>query len=226
MKNDYTHISIVLDRSGSMSAIRDDTIGGFNEFLKRNQAAPGQCTLTLVQFDSTAVETLHDGKPIAAVPPLTQDTYQPRDSTPLYDAVGQTIVRTGDFLHHMAEFQRPSKVIFVIITDGMENASVKFNSAQVRDMIKHQREAYKWEFVFLGANIDSYAVSQSLNISAKNTMNYAANEAGTQAMYHSLASNTVSLRCSTADSMAFNEADIDAQAVAGALPNPPKKKAK
>jgi hypothetical protein len=215
MKSDYTHIAMVLDRSGSMASIASDTIGGVNTFLEAQRKAPGECTATLVQFDDV-IETVIDGKRVAEVKPLDKETYVPRNSTALYDAVGRTIVSTGDYLMRKAESDRPGKVIFAIITDGYENASREYNRAKVFDMIKHQREVYKWEFVFIGANQDALAEGESIGIARSHSINYAANPRGTQVAYASMAANTVSMRCGLKQDMSWKDEDRKAQADAGA----------
>ena len=194
MKTDYTHIALVLDRSGSMAQIRTDTIGGVNTFLQTQQEAPGDCTFTLVQFDSTAIETVVDAQPVKSVAPLTKETFVPWHNTPLYDAIGQTIDATGRFLERLDEPARPSKVIFVIVTDGLENASQHFTAVRVRQIVQHQTEVYKWEFVFIGANIDSYAVGQNLGIGREQTMNFAANDQGVRFCFQAVAGNVQEVR--------------------------------
>lgn len=215
MKDSYTHIAMVLDRSGSMASIASDTIGGVNQFLAAQKSAPGECSATLVQFDDV-IETVFDGQRIADVKPLDSGTYVPRNTTALYDAVGRTIASTGDWLMKKPEAERPGKVIFAIITDGFENASKQFDRAKVFDMIKHQREAYKWEFIFIGANQDALATGQGIGIARSHSMNYAANSVGTHAVYESMASNTRSMRCGTKADMSWEEKDRKAQADAGA----------
>lgn len=216
MKNDYTHISMVLDRSGSMQSIAADTIGGFNKFLHEQKLVPGQCTVALVQFDSQSIDTLYHGVPIAAVADLTSRSFVPRGGTPLFDAIGQTINATGKFLKDKPDNERPAKVVFVIITDGEENASREFTREKVFEMIRHQRDAYKWEFVFLGANQDAMAVGQSIGVAAANNITFAANSVGTQSLYHSTSSNLASFRMGTKKDMSFEPSDYDKQKQAGA----------
>ena len=128
MKNDYTHIVVILDRTGSMDSIRDDTIGGFNAFLSQQKAEPSFATLTLVQFDSQdSYEIVHRFKALDKVPDLTRETFVPRASTPLLDAIGRGINDLESSLANLAEDHRPSRVVMVIITDGAENASREFN---------------------------------------------------------------------------------------------------
>lgn len=216
MNPNYTHITIVLDRSGSMETIARDTIGGFNTFLKTNQEASGQCTLTMVQFDSRSIDTVIVNTPIFEAKPLTDETFQPRANTPLYDAIGKTICETGNFLQGMPEANRPAKVIFVIITDGLENASHRYTHKEIQDRIKHQQDVYQWQFVFLGANIDSQQVAGSVSILRTHTMNYASNSMGVAAAYTSTAENAVKYRCGSKADMSYEPEDRAAQKAAGA----------
>jgi uncharacterized protein YxeA len=178
-KESLTHIAVILDRSGSMDAIRDDVVGGFNNFLKEQQEAPGDCTLTLVQFDTAdPYEVLRDMVPVKEVMPLG-DEYQPRAGTPLYDAVGRGIVTTGEQLSKLPEEQRPGKVVFVIITDGQENSSQEYTKAKVAEMTKHQTEAYKWDFVYLGANQDAMVEGAKFGVGPAMAASYSPGKVGT-----------------------------------------------
>lgn len=147
-------VVFVLDRSGSMWSTRDDAIGGFNEFLK--QKSTEDIRLTLVQFDHQ-YEVHQEGRPIAEVPPLTAETYQPRGQTALLDAIGRTIDDTGARLASLPADKRPEKVILGILTDGMENASYKFTKQQIKEKIEHQQNKYQWEFVFMAQNYEQFA---------------------------------------------------------------------
>lgn len=211
MKTDYTHIVMVLDRSGSMGAIASDTIGGFNRFIEDQRYALGECTVHLVQFDDVAIETVFDHRPVRDVPPLTSETFVPRGWTPLYDAVGHTIKRTGEFLKNEPENHRPAKVIFVIITDGLENHSREFTQQSVFEMIRHQTEAYKWQFVYLGANQDAMAVGASIGIARANAMTYAANDVGTQSAFASVSNNAARFRSGLNVCMSFSAEDREEQ---------------
>lgn len=213
MRSDFTDISVVLDRSGSMASVATDTIGGFNTFLAEQKKQPGKATLTLAQFDDV-YEVVHDGKPLAEVPELTSRTFVPRGSTALLDAIGNTINRTGKRLADMPDTERPGKVIVVILTDGFENASREFSKEKINEMIAHQRDKYQWEFVFIGANQDAIATAASYGIGAHSTMTYAANAVGTQHAFASVANLTSNYRAGRA--AAFTEADRDAQKDAGA----------
>ena len=166
MDSDYTHISIILDRTGSMESIRDDTIGGFNAFLKEQKFQPGKATLTLVQFDTQdPYEVVHHFKPIQDIPEITHETYVPRSSTPLLDAIGRGINDIEQSLLKIKDGDNPSKIIFVIITDGRENSSKEFHKEQVLKMVQEKTENENWQFVFLGADLDSIndAISFGIN---------------------------------------------------------------
>jgi len=182
MKANYTDITIVLDRSGSMDCVKDDTIGGVNQFLKSQQAVPGEATFSLVQFDNV-IEDVVWGVPLGAAQPLTSETFVPRGSTALLDAIGQTIDRVGQSLAAMNEPERPDKVVFVIVTDGLENASSVFTRHKIDGMIAHQRDQYQWQFLFLGANQDAIATAASLNISAESALTYSGTPLGTKSAF-------------------------------------------
>ncbi len=214
MKQDYTDINIVLDRSGSMQSIKNDTIGGFNAFLEAQKTVPGEASISLVQFDNV-YEVVYQARALGDAPELTATTFVPRGSTALLDAIGRAINATGERLAAMAEADRPSKVIFVILTDGYENASQEFTAAQINQMIQHQRDAYQWEFVFLGANQDAITTASQLGIQAGNAMSYAASPVGTRAAFQSVAKNLSKVRLKQAASMNFDEADRAAQRDAG-----------
>jgi hypothetical protein len=158
-----TEIICVIDRSGSMAAIRDDAIGGFNTFLEEQKKIDKPCNLTYVQFDDE-YEVVHNGVPIKDVSPLTPATFVPRGWTALLDAIGRTIDTVGMRLMGTPENQRPGKVIFVILTDGEENSSREYKRSLILEMITRQREKYNWEFVFLAANQDAISVGREMGI--------------------------------------------------------------
>ena len=217
MRNDYCHISIVLDRSGSMGSIARDTIGGLNTFIEEQKKVSGEATLSLMQFDN-AFETIFTFKDIQTIDIYKDYLFMPRGMTALYDAIGKSIADTGEALGKMEENNRPSKVIFVIVTDGEENSSKEYSQQAVQDMIKHQSEVYSWEFVFLGANIDAVSTGTSLGIKGGNTITYAANTDGVTAAYGSVSANLSAFRASSGITQAsfFSQSDRDAQAKAGA----------
>jgi Mg-chelatase subunit ChlD len=189
---DATHIAVLLDRSGSMGAVKDETISGFNYFLKEQKAVGDNAFFTLVQFDSESTDVVHEARPVRDVPDLNQDTYQPRGSTPLLDALGETINSTGKTLAAIPEANRPDKVVFVVITDGEENASHKFTKAQVKEMIDHQTTKYNWQFVYLGANQDAFAEAGAVGIAMANAANYA--PLHTEKAFHGTSANVAQYR--------------------------------
>ena len=164
-----THITMVLDRSGSMGKIASDAEPAVNKFVEDQKKVVGKCTFTLVQFDNK-YEIPYNGVDIQEVKEIK---LRPRSMTALLDAVGRAINETGEFLDKMKEEDRPDKVIVVIMTDGLENASCEFKKGQVNGMVKHQQEVYNWEFVYLGANQDAFKEAQDLGINVlKNTKSY------------------------------------------------------
>lgn len=172
-----TSITIILDKSGSMADCIDDTIGGFNQFIESQQKLPGECEVSLVQFSNQS-ETCYKSVPVKNVEQLTKEKYVPMGMTAMHDAIGKTIYEKGVELARKPENERPSKVTFVIITDGQENASTTYNSLKIKEMITHQKEVYNWDFVFLGANIDTNAVSNSLNIDLNKSLSYSSTKRG------------------------------------------------
>jgi len=169
MRTDLTDITMVIDRSGSMSSIRTDAEGGINTFVDSQKSEPGEALLTLVQFD-TEYEFVHKGLPINSAPPFK---LVPRGSTALMDAVGRAMNETGVRLSAMEEAQRPGLVVFVIVTDGAENSSKEFTRDKIRQMIEHQQSVYKWQFTFLAANQDAFAEAASMGIAQAGTANFA-----------------------------------------------------
>lgn len=160
MRSDLTDITLVVDRSGSMDAIREDAEGGLNALIREQAALPGEAVLTLVEFDSE-YDVVHSGKPIGDVPPYR---LVPRGHTALLDAVGRAVAETGERLAKMEEKDRPGLVLFAIVTDGLENASREYTKARVREMIEIQQRDYSWQFTFLGANQDAFAEARSMGV--------------------------------------------------------------
>lgn len=197
MNKNLTEIAFVLDRSGSMRPVAQAAIAGFNDFLRDQQAAPGQARLTLVLFDNEYLVPV-DNIPIAEVVPLNSDTYVPRASTALLDAIGETIERIGNRLEQTPEADRPGKVIVPIFTDGLENSSEKYTWKQIAAKIKHQTEAYNWDFLFLGANQDAIATAANLSIAAHNAATYRGDSLGTRASPMASSRKAAALRASAA----------------------------
>ena len=181
MNENLTEIIFVLDRSGSMSGLEGDTIGGFNSFVARQKQQEGETRITAVLFDDK-YELLWNGI-AASQAVLTEREYFVRGCTALLDAVGKTILDVGCRLAETKEDKRPGKVIFVIITDGLENASREFTYEKVRQLIQHQQEKYGWEFIFLAANIDTEQEAGNLGISQEEAFSFDASKAGIEKMY-------------------------------------------
>jgi len=195
MKQDYTHITVILDRTGSMESIRDDTVGGFNTFIKNQKAEPGTATLTLVQFDSQdPYEVIHHFKPIGEIPELTRDTFVPRGSTPLLDALGRGINDLETCLGGIEEEVRPSKVVMVVVTDGQENSSREFHKDQIEKMIKERTEKNGWQFVFLSADLAAIGDAQALGIHADAVLLFAKTNKGSATAWSSLSERTADYR--------------------------------
>jgi len=182
MKKGLTEIVFILDRSGSMCGLESDTIGGYNEMLKKQKQMEGEAIISTILFDDH-FEVLHNRLPIAEVKPMTEHEYFVRGSTALLDAIGRSITKIGDVQRTTAEDQKAEKVIFVITTDGMENSSMEYSTAHIKLMIERQKEKYGWEFLFLGANIDAVETAEKIGISAKHAVNYHADAKGTRLNY-------------------------------------------
>ena len=165
----YTDITMVLDRSGSMQSIKDDTIGGFDAFIGEQGRLPGRCTVSLVQFDNV-YEEVYTGRDIADVPGLT---LVPRGSTAMLDAIGRAVNATGARLAAMPEDRRPGTVIVGIMTDGLENASREFTYPMVKALIEQQEQVYGWTFMYMGANQDAIEVGASLGVARDRSLTYA-----------------------------------------------------
>jgi len=196
MKNSKTEIVFILDRSGSMSGLESDTIGGFNAMLKKQQKLEGEAVVTTVLFDDK-YELLHDRFNLQDVRELTYKEYYVKGSTALLDAVGISINKIVDVQRNTADAKKAGKVLFVIITDGLENSSREYTAAQVKQMIEVEKEKYGWEFIFLGANIDAIATARSYGIDADRAVNYHADSKGTTVNYESVGEAISELRTSS-----------------------------
>lgn len=190
MKKNLTEMVFILDRSGSMHSLTDDTIGGFNSMIEKQKKEEGEAYVTTVLFNSKH-KLLHDHVNIKDIEPITNKEYSASGNTALLDAVGDTINSIGNRLNNTPEDERPEKVIFVITTDGQENASREFTKNTIKEMIEHQQEKYSWLFIFLGANIDAVGEASNLGINTQYARNYTANSVGTDALYASV-SNAIS----------------------------------
>ena len=189
MKTSLTELVFILDRSGSMGGLESDTIGGFNAMLAKQQAEHGECRITTVLFDNQ-YEVLHDRIDIQAVVPITETEYFVRGNTALLDAVGRTINKIGSVQKNTTEDYRADKVLFVITTDGMENASREFNYDKIKTMIERQKSKYGWEFIFLGANIDAIEVAYRFGVARNRAQNFHNDSEGI-ALNYAVVSETV-----------------------------------
>lgn len=197
MNTNLTEIVCILDRSGSMSGLANDTIGGYNSFINQQKSLDGEATLTTVLFDDK-YDLLYDHIDIKSAHNITDKEYFARGMTALLDAVGKTINLVGERLNKTPDDEKPSKVIFVITTDGYENSSTEFTHQLVRGMIEHQKSKNNWEFIFLGAGIDAISQAKSIGIACANAVGYSASTDGIDAMYKSINNATCSLRATGA----------------------------
>ena len=193
MKENSSELAFILDRSGSMAGLESDTIGGFNAFLEKQKALPGEAHLTTVLFNNRDF-LLHDRLDIRAVAPLTAKEYSVGGSTALLDAVGRAIDKIDSALRHTAEDYRAGKVMFVITTDGLENASREYSAERVKYMIERQKRECGWEFLFLGANIDAVETAGSLGIAPDRAQNYCSDGAGTELNFHAVSAAAATFR--------------------------------
>ena len=200
MKKGLVELVFILDRSGSMTGLAADTIGGFNSLIDQQKKESGEAFVTTVLFDDEYI-VLHDHVNIKDVNPMTTKEYFPRGMTALMDAVGKTINRIGERLSNTDEAERPEKVMVVITTDGYENSSKEFTSGDVKRMIEHQREKYSWVFMFLGANMDAASEAKKIGIDSQLARTYTNSHVGVGTVY-----NAVSASMSVARSCIQNDA--------------------
>ena len=185
MKKNLTELVFILDRSGSMAGLEKDTIGGFNAMIEKQKKEEGEALISTVLFDNET-EVIHDRVDIKKIELLTDREYYVRGCTALLDAVGKAIHHIGNVHKYAREEDRPEKTLFVITTDGMENASRVYSYEKVRIMIQHQKEKYGWEFIFLGANIDAAKEAARFGISEDRAANYHADSVGTAVIYETM----------------------------------------
>ena len=199
MRENFTELVFILDRSGSMSGLESDTIGGFNSMITKQQKEEGEAIVSTVLFDDRC-DVIHDRVPIGDVKKLTEEDYFVRGCTALLVAVGGAIHHIGNVHKYAREEDRPAKTLFVITTDGLENASRNYSFKDVKKMISRQQEKYNWEFLFLGANIDAVEVAGNMGISRQHAANYNCDAAGTSLNYEVLERTVARVRkCKAAD---------------------------
>lgn len=207
MKNNVTELVFILDRSGSMSGMESDTIGGFNAMIEKQKKQDGKCYVSTVLFDDVS-EVLHDRVELGNIPKMTDSDYNVRGCTALIDALGGVI-------HHIANIHKyarpedvPEHTMFVIMTDGMENASHRYSSDKVKQMIEKEKAKYGWEFLFIGANIDAVETAARYGICQDRAVNYNADKRGTKIVYESVANAVCSVRAAEPLAPSWSE-DID-----------------
>ena len=195
MKKNLTELVFILDRSGSMMGLENDTIGGFNAMIEKQKREEGQALVSTVLFDNEN-EVIHDRVDIQRIAPMTDGDYYVRGCTALLDAVGGAIRHIGNVHKYAREEDRPEKTLFVITTDGMENASRRYSYEKVKEMITRQKEQYGWDFLFLGANIDAAKEAARFGICAERAANYHADSEGTAVIYEAVSEAVCSVRAS------------------------------
>lgn len=208
MKTGLTELVMILDRSGSMSGLESDTIGGFNSMIEKQKKEDGEVLVSTVLFDDRT-DVIYDRVPISKIEPMTDQQYYVRGCTALLDAVGGAIHHIGNVHKYARDEDVPEKTIFVITTDGLENASRSYSYDKVKKMIERQKERYNWEFIFLGANIDAAAEAARFGIDASRSARYEHDGIGT-ALNYSVVSETIGKmrKCSAAEmGRVFEEED-------------------
>ena len=208
MKKNLTELVFILDRSGSMAGLERDTIGGFNAMIEKQRAEEGEAFISTVLFDNVS-EVIHDRVKLADLPKLTEKEYYVRGCTALLDAVGDAIHHIGNVHKYAREEDRPEKTLFVITTDGMENASRRYDYSRVKAMITRQQEQYGWEFLFLGANIDAAKEAARFGIRADRAADYHADRQGTAVIYETVSDAICHVRACAAPLQADWKKKID-----------------
>lgn len=193
IKNGITELVFILDRSGSMSGLESDTIGGFNAMIEKQKKQDGECYVSTVLFDNVS-EVLHDRVKLSDIKPMTDREYTVRGCTALIDAIGGAIHHIGNVHKYARPEDVPEHTMFVITTDGMENASHKYSSDKVKQMIERQKEQYGWDFLFIGANIDAVETAAQYGISEDRAVNYHADPKGTACLYDNVSDVVFSVR--------------------------------
>ncbi len=196
IRNNVTELVFILDRSGSMSGLEADTIGGFNAMIEKQKKQKGECYVSTVLFDGVS-EVLHDRVRLSEIKPMTDKDYTVRGCTALLDALGGAIHHIGNIHKYARPEDVPENTMFVITTDGMENASRRYSAEKVKEMIEHEKQKYGWEFLFIGANIDAVETAARYGIGADRAVNYNADKKGTSIVYDTVATAVCNVRAKT-----------------------------
>lgn len=193
MKHDFTELVFILDKSGSMAGLEKETIAGFNDMLAKQRGVAGDCNLTTVLFDHT-YRLLHERRDTSSVKPISEEEYAVGGNTALHDAIGRTIHKFDDVMRIACAERREGKVLFVIITDGLENSSRDFSAVDIRQAIEHRTSQHGWEFIFLGANMDAVTTAVDLGIARNRAQSFHADKAGVSMNFRALGETTVDFR--------------------------------
>ena len=208
-RNNITELVFILDRSGSMAGLESDTIGGFNAMIEKQKKEEGECYISTVLFDNVS-EVLHDRVKLSVIKPMTDKEYTVRGCTALIDAIGGAIHHIGNIHKYARPEDVPEHTMFIITTDGMENASQRYSSDEVKKMIERQKEKYGWEFLFIGANIDAVETAKRYGINEDRAVNYNADAKGTGILYESVACAVSNVRkCASLDNSWRENLDVD-----------------
>lgn len=204
MKNNVTEIVFILDRSVSMSGLEGDTIGVFNSMIEKQKKQDGKCYVSTVLFDNVS-EVIHDRVELEKIKPMTGEDYTVRGCTALLDAIGDAVKHIGNIHKYARPEDVPEHTMFVITTDGMENASHKYDCKAIKQIIERQKEKYGWDFLFIGANIDSISVANSFGIDESRVANYHADSKGTKILYDSVSEAVCNMRTAAPIPPGWNE---------------------
>lgn len=207
MKKNLTELVFILDRSGSMSGLERDTIGGFNAMIEKQKKQDGECIVSTVLFDDES-RVIHDRVSLDEIRPMTEDDYFVGGCTALIDAVGGAIHHIGNVHKYARKEDVPENTIFIITTDGQENASHRYSSNKVKQMIERQKDKYGWEFLFIGANIDAVETAKRYGIDRNRAVNYNADAQGTSVLYETVSKAVCNVRASKCMAENWSE-DID-----------------